>query len=35
LKLLLELGKYKLIRLDISSDYDEILKKFKLKIINS
>ena len=35
LKLLLELEKYKLIRLDISSDYDEILKKFKLKIINS
>jgi folate-binding protein YgfZ len=35
LKLLLELGKYKIIRLDISSDYDEILKKFKLKIINS
>ena len=35
LKLLLELGKYKLIRLDISSDYDEILKKFKLKIVNS
>ena len=35
LKLLLELGKYKLIRLDISSNYDEILKKFKLKIINS
>lgn len=35
LKLLLELEKYKLIRLDISSDYDEILKKFKLRIINS
>ena len=35
LKLLLEVGKYKIIRLDINSDYDEILNKFMLKKINS
>ena len=35
LKLLLKVGKYKIIRLDINSDYDEILNKFRLKKINS